>query len=249
MSSSTLSQPSAALAAIYAAAAASTGVPEGLLIAQGRTESGFQTDVVSPSGAIGVSQFMPATAASMGVNPRDPTSSIYGQAKLMASYLGQYGGSVADALAAYNAGPGAVNAAGGVPAIAETQNYVTKIMSEWTGQTGVSDLTLQSTSSGWLPVDASGNPVDLSTATATTTGLKLPGLGSIPGVSQIKQAVSDAIDSAASSLFNAVKPVVIGGIIVAGGVGLIVAGGWRTVSGARGTLDDALDPAGSGGEL
>lgn len=240
-------QPNATLAGYYAAAAATSGVPEGLLIAQGRQESGFQTDVVSPSGAIGISQFMPGTAASLGVNPRDPQSSIMGQARLMASYLSQFGGDVAKALAAYNAGPGAVQQFGGVPPYPETQEYVTNIISAWTRQTGASDVTLQSTSQGWVSLDAAGNPIDPSSA-ASSGGIELAGV-SIPGAGTVKGWITDALDSVASSIFNAVKPVVIGGIIVAGGVALIVAGGWRSVSGARSTLDDALDPEGDGGAL
>lgn len=249
-----LSQPSAQLLAYYQAAAAATGVPEGLLIAQGRQESGFQTDVTSPSGAKGIAQFMPATAASLGINPNDPQSAIMGQAKLMASYLSQFGGDVAKALAAYNAGPGAVAQYGGVPPYQQTQDYVTAIISAWTGQAGASDVNLNAgtvttpsgtanatTAAWWNPLPAIGGALG-------DVGGAIGGAAGQVG-SDIASVVKDAVDSAFSSLFNAVRPVVIEAVLVAGGVGLVVAGAWRSVSSARATVDDALDPDGSGGEL
>jgi hypothetical protein len=241
-------QPNATIAGYYAAAAAATGVPVGLLIAQGRQESGFQTDVVSPSGAIGIAQFMPATAAGLGVNPRDPQSSIYGQARLMASYLAQYAGDVAKALAAYNAGPGAVQRYGGVPPYAETQTYVSTILTGWTGQAGATDVTLDAAGGTGTVTTGSGS-VPLTDAGAGTTsgsadGIELAGV-SFPGAGTVKGWITDALDSAASKLFDAVKPVVIGGVLVAGGVGLIIAGAWRTVSGASRAAGDALEPGGA----
>ena len=74
-------------------------------------------------------QIMPATAAGLGVSPLDPASAIGGAAQMLSSYLSNYGGSVPLALAAYNAGPGAVAAYGGVPPYAQTQNYVSSITS------------------------------------------------------------------------------------------------------------------------
>jgi soluble lytic murein transglycosylase-like protein len=73
-------------------------------------ESGFDPSVVSPAGAIGIAQFMPSTAQGLGVNPSDPASSLCGAARLMASYVQHYG-SYAKALAAYNAGSGALASA------------------------------------------------------------------------------------------------------------------------------------------
>src|SRR3712207_8934783 len=72
---------------------------------------------------------MPATAASLGVtNPSDPAQAIEGGAKYLRQQLDKFGGSVEKALAAYNAGPGAVARFGGVPPYAETQNYVRRVM-------------------------------------------------------------------------------------------------------------------------
>ncbi len=103
-------------------------VPAGLLAAQLEAESGFDPRAVSPAGALGIAQFMPATAASYGLrDPFDPAAAIDAQAHLMADLLGQFG-STALALAAYNAGPGAVEACGCVPGIPETQAYVARIL-------------------------------------------------------------------------------------------------------------------------
>ena len=72
---------------------------------------------------------MPETAASMGVaNPLNPAESIEGGARYLSGLMSQFGGNTTDALAAYNAGPGAVQQYGGVPPYAETQDYVTKVL-------------------------------------------------------------------------------------------------------------------------
>jgi soluble lytic murein transglycosylase-like protein len=221
-------QPPAQLLAYYQAAAAKSGVPVGLLIAQGRQESGFQTDVVSPAGAVGVAQLMPGTAAGLGVNPRDPQASIMAQAQLMASYLKQFSGSVADALAAYNAGPGAVQQYGGVPPYSETQTYVTKILAEYkAGDTGAA-AGGDNADGG---VDLAFNPLDPL------------GIGGRT-LDAVKGAVSDALDAAFSAVMNALEPVVLKLVLLLGGVTLVVAGMWRAVSASRGALDDALDPGG-----
>lgn len=74
-------------------------------------------------------QLMPSTAASLGVsNPLDPTQNINGGAKYLSQLYKQFGGNIPETLAAYNAGPGAVQQYGGVPPYSETQNYVNSIM-------------------------------------------------------------------------------------------------------------------------
>lgn len=121
--------PPAYLAAVKAAAV-TNHVPAQLLAAQIQAESGWNPNAHSPAGADGISQFMPGTAKSYGLtNTRDPIASIAAQGRMMGSLLKSYHGNTALALAAYNAGSGAVAAAGGkVPNIPETQNYIKNIM-------------------------------------------------------------------------------------------------------------------------
>ncbi len=111
------------------------GISPVYFVRQINQESGFNPYAVSPVGAVGIAQFLPSTAAGLGVNPYDPISALDGAARMMAGLSNQYGGNYAKALAAYNAGSGAVDnavAAGGANWLsylpAETQNYVTIIM-------------------------------------------------------------------------------------------------------------------------
>ncbi|MCW2522327.1 MAG: lytic transglycosylase, partial [Frankiales bacterium] len=115
-------------ASVFAQDTARYNLPPGLLAAVAQTESGGNPTAVSPAGAQGLMQLMPSTAAGLGVNPWDPAQSVQGAAQLLSGYLQKYG-SVPLALAAYNAGPGAVDQYGGVPPYPETQNYVSKITS------------------------------------------------------------------------------------------------------------------------
>jgi hypothetical protein len=108
-------------------AAAANGIPASLLAALVSHESGFNPSAMSSAGAEGIAQFMPTTAAGMGVNPFDSTSAINGAAKLLGAYASRFG-SYADALAAYNAGPTAVARYGGVPPYPETQAYVPTVL-------------------------------------------------------------------------------------------------------------------------
>lgn len=107
--------------------AAQYHVPADLLAAQIDAESGFDPNAVSPAGAIGISQFMPATARGFGIDPHDPVQSIEGQARYMHNLLMHYNGDVRLALAAYNAGEGAVDRYHGVPPYSETQHYIQTI--------------------------------------------------------------------------------------------------------------------------
>ena len=94
-----------------------------------RAESNFNPRAGSPAGAQGLTQLMPATARSLGVtNPFDPVQSIEGGAKYLRQQLDRFGGDVRKALAAYNAGPGAVQRYGGIPPYQETQHYVRRVM-------------------------------------------------------------------------------------------------------------------------
>jgi soluble lytic murein transglycosylase-like protein len=92
-------------------------------------ESGFDPSAQSSAGASGLTQLMPGTAASLGVaNPLNPAESIEGGARYLSQLTGEFGGDTEEALAAYNAGPGAVRQYGGIPPYAETQSYVSKVL-------------------------------------------------------------------------------------------------------------------------
>jgi soluble lytic murein transglycosylase-like protein len=107
------------------AAARKHGIDPALLAGLVKQESGFDPNAGSPAGARGLTQLMPGTAAGLGVtNVLDPVQSLDGGAKYLRAQLDAFGGDVTRALAAYNAGPGAVQRYGGVPPYAETQNYV-----------------------------------------------------------------------------------------------------------------------------
>lgn len=109
-------------------AAARSGVSATLLAAQLMAESGFDSNAVSSAGAAGIAQFMPATAREWGLrNPFDPFASISAQARFMGALLRQFH-SIPLALAAYNAGPGAVSACRCVPPYPETRAYVARIL-------------------------------------------------------------------------------------------------------------------------
>jgi soluble lytic murein transglycosylase-like protein len=111
------------------AAAQRNGVDPAVLHGLIQQESGFDPSAQSGAGAMGLTQLMPGTASSLGVaNPMNPAESIEGGARYLGQMLRQFGGNTAEALAAYNAGPGAVQRYGGVPPYAETQSYVSKVL-------------------------------------------------------------------------------------------------------------------------
>ncbi|MDQ3849869.1 MAG: transglycosylase SLT domain-containing protein, partial [Actinomycetota bacterium] len=115
-------------APMLAKAASRWNVSAALLAAQAYAESGFNPFARSPAGAQGIAQFMPATARALGLrDPLDADASIDAQAHLMRDLLRRFG-AVPLALAAYNAGPGAVAACGCVPPYPETRGYVARIL-------------------------------------------------------------------------------------------------------------------------
>lgn len=175
------------------------GVPVALLREQLRQESGFNPNAGSPAGAQGIAQFMPATAASMGVDPWNPVSAIDGAARLMSQYLKDYAGDVSKALAAYNAGPGAVAKYGGVPPYAETQDYVRRILAA----SGTDATVSTQDAAWWNPLDQAG---DLAGKVADATVGKLVDV-----------------------MWDAGRPVLLTGVFVLAGGAVVTLGLWRAV--------------------
>jgi soluble lytic murein transglycosylase-like protein len=113
------------------AAAAKYGLPPSLVRSVMKAESGFQPRAVSPKGAVGLMQLMPATAQSLGANPFDPAQNVDAGTRYLRSLLEKYNGLLRHALAAYNAGPEAVEKHGGVPPFAETLDYIRRVEREF----------------------------------------------------------------------------------------------------------------------
>lgn len=107
-------------------AAAEFALSPDLIAAIIRQESGFNQSAISPRGAIGLMQLMPATARELGVDPHNPEQNIYGGAAYLRQQLDRFDGQLDLAMAAYNAGAGAVNRYGGVPPYRETRTYIDK---------------------------------------------------------------------------------------------------------------------------
>ena len=122
----------ATFAGLFRAAEQRNNLPAGLLNAVAKNESNYNPNAISPAGARGLMQIMPATARELGVNPDNPVEAIDGAARLLASNLRQFK-SIDLAVAAYNAGAGAVARHGGIPPYSETRTYVQRVLTTFRG--------------------------------------------------------------------------------------------------------------------
>ncbi len=148
-------------------AAAHYGIDPSLLYGLIEQESGFDPSAKSSAGAAGLTQLMPSTAASLGVSePLNPAQSIEGGARYLSQLLHQFAGNTTDALAAYNAGPGAVEQYGGVPPYPETQQYIAKVL----GYAASFSPNGQDTGAAELPSTTAAIAVPTATTAAIATG-------------------------------------------------------------------------------
>lgn len=124
-----LSPEMATLMPLIEDAANQNNIDPALLHSIVQAESGYDVNARSRAGALGLTQLMPATAASLGVtNPFDAAQNLNGGAKYLNQLMGRFNGDLSLVLAAYNAGPGAVQKYGGVPPYNETRAYVQKVL-------------------------------------------------------------------------------------------------------------------------
>ena len=149
--------------------AVAQGVNPAVMLAIANQESGYNQAAVGSSGEVGVFQLMPATAASVGVTDRtNLTQNIQGGVTYFKQLLNQFGGSISQALAAYNAGPGAVRS-GNIPA--STQSYVSRILAA---------LGLSSS-----PAPSSSPLPGAFVSVAPSGGIELPGVSTAVSVGDI----------------------------------------------------------------
>jgi soluble lytic murein transglycosylase-like protein len=124
----------AGMAELIDNAARKYGLPSAFVRAVVATESGYRADAVSPKGAIGLMQLMPGTARDLGADPKIPEQNVDAGTRYLRDLLLKYDNHAYHALAAYNAGPGAVDKYHGVPPYAETHNYILSVLRNWRKQ-------------------------------------------------------------------------------------------------------------------
>jgi len=117
-------------------AAVRNSLPPAFVASVAKAESAMKQNAVSPKGAIGVMQLMPATAKALAADPHDTEQNIDAGTRLLKELLVKYDGDVVKALAAYNAGPGAVARYNGLPPYRETQDYVNKVIRDYQKNSG-----------------------------------------------------------------------------------------------------------------
>lgn len=123
---------------IITKAAEKAGLPPEILHSVAKAESAYRTNAISPKGAIGLMQLMPQTAAALNADPYDPQQNAEAGAEYLAQLLEKYKNDehqVSKAVAAYNAGPGAVKKYKGVPPYRETVNYVNRVLNDYNKRT------------------------------------------------------------------------------------------------------------------
>ena len=139
-----LSVPSAEMEVLIDRYARRRGMSPGLVQAVIQVESGYNTQALSSKGAMGLMQLMPGTARELGVtDPYDAEQSIRGGTLYLSRLLIRYSGDLRRALAAYNAGPSAVDRYAGVPPYRETERYIRKVMGVYRGSSGTPPQLLQ----------------------------------------------------------------------------------------------------------
>jgi len=154
------------------------GVPAELIKAMIKEESGGKAGAVSPKGARGLMQLMPKTAAGLGIplsDIEDPQKNIFGGTELIGSLLKKYGGNMELALAAYNAGEGAVSKYGGIPPYRETQNYVKQVMGSYRAYREAAGTSIQGgihVSVGPINVSGEGKEAGQKVAEGVVSGMK-----------------------------------------------------------------------------
>jgi hypothetical protein len=144
--------------ALLMSASAAQAIDAAFIAAVAKVESGLQQDAISSKGALGLMQLMPGTAAELGVKPESPSENALGGAKYLRELLLRYHGDARLALAAYNAGPGAVERYHGVPPYPETVAYINRVLREYHRAKRKQSKSSGSVKPGSQPSEAKNGP-------------------------------------------------------------------------------------------